>query len=154
MTTNKLSFVVLFCVVIFTAVTFLSYATLDLDPHILPVSYYSLYLLSGPFRFMRVRRSFMTLDHSHTILMRNGKAKQVFMLGFIELRPITARIVLLIVRVLIYVFATATIVMWIEYPCISFYPSDTSVCNLELQQFHMALYFVVVTLSTVGYGGK
>jgi hypothetical protein len=106
--TSKYSILDIAC---FTGVTYFSFALLDLDPARLELSYYNMFLLSGAVRFTRVRRSFMSLDHSHVVITRSGKSKHVYTLGPFSLRPITARITLLCVRVTLYILAMTSLIM-------------------------------------------
>jgi hypothetical protein len=106
--TSKYSILDIAC---FTGVTYFSFALLDLDPQRLQLSYYNMFLLSGAVRFTRVRRSFMSLDHSHVVITRSGKSKHVYTLGPFSLRPITARITLLCVRVTLYILAMTSLIM-------------------------------------------
>lgn len=102
----------------FICVAYASFILLDFEPSVLHTSYYNIYLFQGWLRFLRLRRAVMSLDHAHIVLHnKTGKIKLVYMLGPLPIKPITARIILLCVRVALYILSTASLIMFFEYPC-------------------------------------
>lgn len=93
-----------------------------------------------------MRRALFSLDHSVEI---NGVA--MHRLGPLILDALTTRAVLLIGRVLVYILATAALIQAFEFPCPAEVDSG-AICNPAFKSFHLAIYFIVVTLSTVGFG--
>lgn len=146
---SKYSLIDLLC---FIGVAYFPFILLDFRPEVLDIPYYNIFLFQGWFRFLRLRRAIMSLDHVH--ILKNQRTKQheiVYMFGPLLIKPITARVILLSARIILYIVSTASLVMFFEFPCISFYGYDGQ-CKPELQQFELCIYFIVVTLSTVGYG--
>lgn len=62
----------------------------------------------------------------------------------------TAFFILLILRVFLFICSAAALVLAFEFPCDSL--ESSSVCESALHEFHICVYFIIVTLSTVGYG--
>jgi len=75
------------------------------------------------------------------------------------MKATTAEVIVVATRVVLYVLACAAIVVIVEFPCVPemliegrTYHQAEQLCDSGLWEFHRAVYFVVVTLSTVGYG--
>ena len=163
----------------FTGVAYFSFLHHGMTPG---YELYNVYLFQGPFRFLRTRRALKTLDKPHTAHRAQQQQQQTehgagggdasdsvqnldnlntktllqqheqyYKLGPFVVSKWSTRVILLVIKVLLYILSTAALILAIEFPCISL-ASAPSRCSGELQSFHLAVYFVVVTLATVGYG--
>lgn len=92
----------------FSAIAYFSFYQTDIIPS--PGYTYDLYLLSGFFRILRLRRALFSLDH--TVVVNGLKRHR---LGPLLLSPYAARAVLLLGRVLIYLLASAAIIEFFEF---------------------------------------
>ena len=162
----------------FTGVAYFSFLHHDMSPS---YEIYNVYLFQGPFRFLRTRRALKTLDKPQHIQQQQQQQhnvtddtqctnnnttdelhelntdalirqhEQYYKLGPFYITKWHTRIILLVMKVLLYILSTAALILAIEFPCISLVDIGAK-CSNELQQFHISVYFVVVTLATVGYG--
>jgi hypothetical protein len=122
----------------FTGVAYFSFFHANFSPK---DTYYNFYLLQGPFRFLRLRRALKSLDKP----MKRSSA--LYKLGPFIVSKLTALLMLFTARVFLFLMSAAALVLAVEFPCEAFAP-----CSLELQHFHLCIYFVVISISTVGYG--
>lgn len=133
---------------------------------------FNLYLLQAPFRLLRLRRALQSLDKPVRMLAEQHPAGAaaanaaqseeealptlaLFRLGPLTLSRRTAFLVLLVLRVVLFICSAAALVLALEFPCEALKPPDdrtNNSCSPDLQRFHVALYFLIVTLSTCGYG--
>ncbi len=51
-------------------------------------------------------------------------------------------------RVVLYIFCSTAIILVFEFPCTTVSSTPAS-CHPELQKFHLAFYFIIVSFSTV-----
>ena len=111
---------------------------------------YNYYLLQGPLRFMRMRRALKALDRpmeSHT------SSHVLYRSPFFTFTKHHALLLLVSFRLFLYLMSTAALVLAVEFPCLQLAPSALQhSCNDQLQRFHICVYFVVISISTVGYG--
>lgn len=95
---------------------------------VVPNGYYSAYNIGGAFRFLGLL---------HFILSLENKIKTKQLVGF------------LIVLKLMFITLTGAAIMFVaEKPCLALQDD----CDLGFDSFGNTLYFIFVTLSTVGYG--
>lgn len=161
----------------FTGVAYFSFLQDGITPG---YEIYNVYLFQGPFRFLRARRAIKQLDKPHNIVSHhsngtsagssdsntNDQVQQLDQLNartslsqydqYHKLGPFVisvwhTRIILLVMKVKLFILSTAALILAIEFPCMSLIQSNEH-CSTALQSFHLAVYFVVVTLATVGYG--
>jgi hypothetical protein len=118
---------------------------------------YNVYLLQAPFRFLRFRRALQSLDKPvRSAASSGGRGADelaIYRLGPLMLSRRTAFLVLLVLRVVLFICSAASLFLALEFPCEALV--DASIvpdCSAQLRRFHVAVYFTVVTLSTVGYG--
>jgi len=139
----------------FTGVAYLSFTGHGFAP---VDAIYSYYLLQGSLRFMRFRRALKSLDSfaSSTPVIRNGRRLPTFRIDNFIVRikfgPREASRILVIFRVFLYFMSSAALVLALEFPCAGIMTDNPSQCYSSLQSFHLCVYFIVVTFSTVGYG--
>jgi hypothetical protein len=84
---------------------------------------------------------------------RGADELAIYRLGPLMLSRRTAFLVLLVLRVVLFICSAASLFLALEFPCEALV--DASIvpdCSAQLRRFHVAVYFTVVTLSTVGYG--
>jgi hypothetical protein len=74
----------------------------------------------------------------------------LYRLGPFVVRKKTAFFMLFTLRVFLFICSAAALVLAFEFPCASL--QSDAVCQVALQEFHLCVYFIIVTLSTVGYG--
>ena len=109
---------------------------------------YNYYLLQGPLRFMRMRRALKGLDH---LVLANGRTPVLYRWGEFTLSKQSAMLALVSFRLFLYLMSTAALVLAVEFPC-KYVASNPEQCTGVLQRFHLCVYFVVISISTVGYG--
>lgn len=76
----------------------------------------------------------------------------------VKLSAAKAEIVVVATRVVVFILAAAALVVTAEFPCAPLQVRQAGLslshaeeeCGGQLQQYHHALYFTIVTLSTVG----
>ena len=109
---------------------------------------YNYYLLQGPLRFMRMRRALKGLDH---LVQSKGRTPVLYRWGAVSLTKQNAMLALVSFRLFLYLMSTAALVLAVEFPCrqVATHPE---LCTGVLQRFHLCVYFVVISISTVGYG--
>jgi len=75
------------------------------------------------------------------------------MVGSFKIKKIKIGILLLVLKLVICINSLAAVIMFLEYPCKSVV-SDflVSKCNENFQYFHNCLYFIIITITTIGYG--
>lgn len=102
---------------------------------------YSGILVSGALRIIRARRALKVLDR-----IRRGRT-----IGFLcfKLSARGAALTLLGARVVMFILCSAVLVMIFEVPCPGLY--DDGRCDDDFNVFHMVVYYIIVTFSTVGY---
>lgn len=127
----------------FTGVSYFSFFHTNLAP---TDATYNYYLFQAPFRFLRMRRALKSLDAP--IRSRTGVA--LYQLGPFAVTKKTAFLTLFGARVLLFIASAAAIILAIEFPCEAMSPR--AACQPALHEFHLCLYFIICTLSTVGYG--
>jgi hypothetical protein len=88
---------------------------------------YNIYLLQGCLRFLKIYRTIKTIENN------------------------TYPIFILTSKILTVIFTMSSLINFFEFPCETETPSYV-ICHDELKQFHNCVYFIIVTLSTVGYG--
>lgn len=82
-----------------------------------------------------------------------AKIPPLYRLGPLTLSKRTAFLLLLLFKILLFICSAAALVLALEFPCAAVAPADlVAGCTTQLQRFHIAVYFLVVSLSTVGYG--
>jgi hypothetical protein len=118
---------------------------------------YNVYLLQAPFRFLRFRRALQSLDKPvRSAASSGGRGADelaIYRLGPLMLSRRTAFLVLLVLRVVLFICSAASLFLALEFPCEALVDASiVSDCSAQLRRFHVAVYFTVVTLSTVGYG--
>lgn len=109
------------------------------------VHMYNAYVASGIFRFLRLRRTLKKLDIYEK---QRDVVIKVYNKRYI-LSWRSAGMIILGLRVGQYILSSASLMMFAEYPCAILEPEH---CDENFHYFHRTLYFIVVTLSTVGYG--
>ena len=115
-----------------------------------PVDAYNYYLLQGPLRFMRMRRALKALDRP---METHTSAHVLYRSPFFTFTKHHALLLLVSFRLFLYLMSTAALVLAVEFPCLELAPSSLQhSCNDQLQRFHICVYFVVISISTVGYG--
>jgi hypothetical protein len=97
----------------------------------------------GPFRLARLRRSLSVLDR---VTDRNLK------LGPFIITPLQSQLAKLVLNLLLFISISASIILIVEYPCEAYTNPIITNCQPQLQGFGTAIYFLIVTMSTVGYG--
>jgi hypothetical protein len=70
-------------------------------------------------------------------------------LGPFVLSSSSAGIATLLFNLMLFILVAASTVMFAEFPCESF---GYARCFVDLQSFHICVYFIIVSLATVGYG--
>ena len=138
------SFYALVDLLCFTGVAYVNFFKGNLAPH---DAIYNYYLFQGVFRFLRMRRALQSLDAP----IRNRRGIALYKLGPFEVTKKTAFFILFGLRVFLFLCSAAALVLAFEFPCISL-ASSPGQCSIDLQRFHLDIYFIIVTLSTVGYG--
>ena len=115
-----------------------------------PVDAYNYYLLQGPLRFMRMRRALKALDRP---METHTSAHVLYRSPFFVFTKHHALLLLVSFRLFLYLMSTAALVLAVEFPCLELAPTALQhSCNDQLQRFHTCVYFVVISISTVGYG--
>lgn len=137
-----LSFYSLIDLLCFTGVAYFSFWHAQLAP---TNTIYNYYLFQAPCRFLRMRRALKSLDAP--IRRRNGVGLALYRLGPWSLTKRSAFFVLLVLRIVLFLFTAAALVLAFEFPCIA-RAAEPSACSAELQRFHLCVYFVIVSLST------
>ena len=111
---------------------------------------YNYYLLQGPLRFMRMRRALKALDRP---MESQTSAHVLYRSPLFTFTKHHALLLLVSFRLFLYLMSTAALVLAVEFPCLELAPSTLQhSCNDQLQRFHICVYFVVISISTVGYG--
>lgn len=54
-------------------------------------------------------------------------------------------------KVILYLMASSAMIMFAEFPCLGV-ADNVDKCNPYFMKFHRTLYYVCVTLATVGFG--
>ena len=111
---------------------------------------YNYYLLQGPLRFMRMRRALKALDRP---METHTSSHVLYRSPVFTFTKHHALLLLVSFRLFLYLMSTAALVLAVEFPCLQLAPtSQQRLCNEQLQRFHICVYFVVISISTVGYG--
>ena len=111
---------------------------------------YNYYLLQGPLRFMRMRRALKGLDN-YVQARGTSTSPVLYRWGDAALSKQSAMLALVSFRLFLYLLSTAALVLAVEFPCL-YVAAQPARCTGELQRFHICVYFVVISISTVGYG--
>lgn len=109
------------------------------------VHLYNAYVGSGIFRFLRLRKTLKKLD----IYEKQRDVVVKFYTKTYVLTWRSAGMIILALQVGQYILSSCSMIMFAEFPCMLLEPEH---CNENFHYFHRTLYFIVVTLSTVGYG--
>lgn len=131
-------------------IDFLAFTTFLSTSQVAPASamkehLFNSYVASGIFRFLRLRRTLKKLDvfESKTDVIVHFPNRNFI----IKWR--SAGMIILALRVTQYILFSTSLIMFAEFPCSKLEPLK---CNENFRIFHRSLYFIIVTLATVGYG--
>lgn len=118
-----------------------------------PQATYSYYLLQGFLRFLRLRRALSGLDAIAATSPNWNYERQLShdYTFTLSIGPRQAQKIIVMFRIFLYLMSSAALILAVEFPCIDL-ADDPEKCTAGLQKFHMCIYFIVVTFSTVGYG--
>jgi len=101
---------------------------------------------------MRMRRVLKSLDRPIRGSEGSSISGILYQFGPFIITRTSTLLLLVTFRVFLYLMTTAALVLAVEFPC-QFVNTDSEVhCHSELQRFHLCIYFVVISISTVGYG--
>ena len=114
---------------------------------------YSPLLLFGMFRFLRLLR----LERLTFCLFAHDGLKLDFRFLKCDLNGVLIRYYLLLGKVVVGFFCASCLVCTFEYPCLpnairNATPLEMEICNPWFRRFDQCIYFLVVTMSTIGYG--
>lgn len=128
------------------------------EPH--PPGIYNLFLFHGCLRFLRMRRSLRILERRviSALAASEQAARQddsqissppMVQVFLFSVPPGSVEIFLFVAKSFLFILFAASLVVAVEYPCPSL-SLQPDLCSTDLQKLFQAIYFVVVSFTTVG----